>query len=133
MSDLAKAVEECLVISGVIRLKPYEKIDWKCLMPLVLWDSIRSNQHQVTVFNDNYWYSQGNKLSITFNGIEGEFQYQLKAMTLGMCTQGSSEGMDPLSWVTIRRIIATLKRLAKWFKQYKINSTRQAQPKRALC
>lgn len=114
MSGIAKAVEECLIISGDIRLKSYEKIDYKSLAPLILWDYIRSNQHQMTVFDDNSWYSQGNKLSITFNDIDGEFKYQLKAMTLGMYTQGSAEGMEPLSWVTIRRNIANLKRLAKW-------------------
>jgi integrase len=122
MSGIAKAVEECLIISGYIRLKSYEKIDCKSLAPLILWDYIRSNQHQMTVFDDNSWYSQGNKLSITFNDIDGEFKYQLKAMTLGMYTQGSAEGMEPLSWVTIRRNIANLKRLAKWLKRYNINS-----------
>lgn len=122
MSGIAKAVEECLIISGYIRLKPYDEIDYKRLAPLILWDYLRSNQYQLTLFGDNSWYSQGNKLTITFNDIDDEFKYQLKAMTLGMYTQGSAEGMEPLSWLTIRRNIATLKRLAKWLKRYNINS-----------
>ncbi len=122
MNDIAKAVEKSLIVSGLIRLKPFDEVDFEHLSPLILWDYIRTNQHQVTVFNDNSWFSEGNKLSITFNGIKDEFQYQLKAMTLGMYTQGSGEGMEPLSWATIRKNIAALKRLAKWFNRYKINS-----------
>ena len=122
MSGIAEAVEECLIINGYIRLKPYEKIDYKSLTRLILWDYLRSNQHQVTLFHNDDWYSQGNKLSITFNDIDDKFKYQLKAMTLGMYTQGSAEGMEPLSWQTIRKNIANLKRLAKWLKRYNIYS-----------
>lgn len=122
MSDIAKVVEKCLHIKGLIRLKPYIKLNCEYLSQCVLWDYIRTNKHQVTVFGDDCWYSQGNKLSVTFYGIKAEYQYQLKAMTIGMYTQGSGEGMDPLSWASIIRIITTLKHLAKWFQRYQINS-----------
>jgi integrase len=122
MIDIAKAVEECLHIDGLIRLKPYDNESCEYLAPLVLWDYIRCNKHQVTAFDNDSWYSQGNNLSITFIDINPQFQYQLKAMTLGMYTQGAGEGGEPLSWRTIRFLIGNLKRLAKWFQRYQINS-----------
>jgi len=122
MTGIAVVVEECLIIDGVIRLKPFEKVRCESLKSVVLWDFIRTNKHQITCFSDPSWYSQGNKLSVTFNGLTPEFEYELKAMTLGLYTQGSGQGMEPLSWLSIRRLIANLKRLSSWLQSYKINS-----------
>jgi len=122
MSEIADAIEKCLHIDGLIRLNPYESVNLDDLSPCVLWDYLRTNKHQLTVFGDDSWYSQGNKLTITFNDIGPEYQYQLKAMTIGIYTQGAREGGDPLGWATIRQVIGDLKRLAKWLQRYQINS-----------
>ena len=39
-----------------------------------------------------------------------------------MYTQGSGQGMEPLSWRTIKHVISNLKRLAIWLQKYKIAS-----------
>ena len=120
MSDIAKVVEQCLIINGVISIRPYEEFNAESASQWMLWSFIRSNKHQRTLFSDDSWYSQGNKLAITFVDLSDEFKYQLKSLTLGMYTQGKGEGMDPLSWLSIQLVIANLKRLAKWFQRYSI-------------
>lgn len=122
MSDIAKVVEQCLIINGDIQVRPYSASNAEYLKSLMLWSFIRSNKHQFTIFSDDSWYSQGNKLAITFVDLTDEFKYQLKALTLGMYTQGKAEGMDSLSWLSIRMVISNLKRLAKWLQQYNIYS-----------
>ena len=74
----------------------------------------------ITKFGDESWRSPGNKLSITFTDATPKLAYQLKAMALGMYTQGAGEGMEPLSWPTIRRSIANLKRFGAWLKRYDV-------------
>ncbi len=119
MSGIATAVEACLHIDGQIRLAPYTQ-DNETLSSIVLWHYIRSNKDQITLFGNDSWYSKGNNLSITFNDVGIKYKYQLKALTLGMFTQGNGQGMDPLSWTSIRRNIANLKRLGKWLEKYYI-------------
>lgn len=122
MTGISTAVEACLKIDGLISINPYSlEVDAE-LTPLVLWQYIRSNKKQITLFGDDSWYSQGNNLSVTFIGVGSKYKYQLKALTLGMYTQGSGQGMEPLAWSTIRRNIANLKRLAKWLECYGIES-----------
>tara|TARA_R110001583_G_scaffold188966_1_gene351555 strand:- start:2535 stop:4529 length:1995 start_codon:yes stop_codon:yes gene_type:complete len=122
MTGIADAVEACLDIDGLIRVKAYQKIQEQDLAPLVQWQYLRKNKRQETLFGDDSWYSEGNNLSVTFNGIGSEYKYQLKALTLGMYTQGNGQGMEPLSWASIRRNISNLKRLVIWLEQYEINS-----------
>ena len=122
MTGISTAVEACLKIDGFISINPYCSPSDAELTPLVLWQYIRSNKKQITLFGDDSWYSQGNNLSVTFNGVRSKYKYQLKALTLGMYTQGSGQGMEPLAWSTIRRNIANLKRFAKWLERYEIES-----------
>ena len=122
MTEISKAVDACLKINGEISLNPYNAERFESLKSLVLWRYMRSNKEQITLFSDNSWFSDGNKLAITFNDIGTQYQYQLKALALGMFTQGSSQGMDPLAWSTIRRNIAVQKRLAKWLELYDIHN-----------
>jgi hypothetical protein len=122
MTGISTAVDTCLKIDGLICINPYTLTSDVQLAPLVLWQYIRSNKKQITLFGDDSWYSQGNNLSVTFNDVGPQYQYQLKALTLGMSTQGSGQGMEPLAWATIRRNIANLKRLAKWLERYNIES-----------
>ncbi len=122
MSDTFTAINHCLKVDGLIHLLPYDEKRVELLSSIMLWNFIRLNKEQKTLFGDDSWLSEGNKLSVTFNGVGAEFQYQLKALTLGMYTQGSGQGMDPLSWETIRRNISNLKRLAKWLEGYGIKS-----------
>tara|TARA_Y100001968_G_C19436870_1_gene760226 strand:+ start:2069 stop:3394 length:1326 start_codon:yes stop_codon:yes gene_type:complete len=122
MTGISTAVDACLKIDGLISINPYSSPIHAELTPLVLWQYIRSNKKQITLFGDDSWYSQGNNLSVTFNAVGPKYQYQLKALTLGMYTQGSGQGMEPLAWTTIRRNIANLKRLAKWLERYGIES-----------
>ena len=122
MKGISTAVEACLKIDGLISINPYSSSIDAELTPLVLWQYIRSNKKQITLFGDDSWYSQGNNLSVTFNGVGSKYQYQLKALTLGMYTQGSGQGMEPLAWSSIRITIANLKRLAKWLERYGIES-----------
>ncbi|WP_166419823.1 hypothetical protein [Pseudoalteromonas sp. Z1A8] len=122
MTEISTAVDGCLKIDGLISINPYTSTIDVQLAPLVLWQYIRSNKRQITLFGDDSWYSQGNNLSINFNGVGVKYQYQLKALTLGMYTQGSGQGMDPLAWSTIRRNIANLKRFGKWLERYSIES-----------
>jgi len=122
MTGIGIVIEQSLIIDGEIRLKPFSKENNESLQSVILWDFIRINKRQITCFSDYSWFSEGNKLSISFNGLSPEFCYELKAMTLGMYTQGSGEGMEPLSWMSIQKIIGHLRRLAVWFQSYKINS-----------
>ena len=122
MTGISTAVDVCLKVDGLISIKPYHSMIDAELTPLVLWRYIRSSKKQITLFGDDSWYSRGNTLSVTFNDVGLEYQYQLKALTLGMYTQGSGQGMDPLAWSTIRGNIANLKRFAKWLEQYGIES-----------
>ncbi|MFD1009063.1 hypothetical protein [Oceanisphaera ostreae] len=122
MTGVAAAVDACLHIDGLIRLMPYETERVEALSSFLLWQYIRSNKEQTTLFGNDSWYSEGNKLSVTFNDVGPKYQYQLKALTLGMYTQGSGQGMEPLAWGTIRRNIGNLKRLARWLEKYNIES-----------
>ena len=122
MTGISNAVDTCLKIDGVISVNPYTLTSDAELTTLVLWQYIRSNKKQITLFGDDSWHSQGNNLSVTFYGVGPKYKYQLKALTLGMYTQGSGQGMEPLAWSTIRRNIANLKRLAKWLERYGIES-----------
>lgn len=122
MTEISAAVDTCLNIDGLISITPFTESNHAQLAPLVLWQYIRSNKNQITLFGDDSWYSQGNNLSVTFNGVGPKYQYQLKALALGMYTQGSGQGMDPLAWSTIRRNIANLKRLAMQLEKYNIES-----------
>lgn len=121
MNGIFDAVEACLHIDGLIKIQPFPIEHFEELEQIELWNYVRSNKHQVTFFGNDTWYSKGNKLSITFEGTEPQFNYQLKALALGMYTQGSGQGMEPLSWATIRGSIANLKRLAKWLARYNID------------
>ena len=112
MTGIADAVEACLDIDGLIRVKPFQNIHKHDLALLVQWQYLRKNTRQNTLFGDDSWYSEGNNLSVTFNNVGAEYKYQLKALTLGMYTQGNGQGMEPLAWATIRRNISNLKRLA---------------------
>jgi integrase len=122
MTGISTAVDASLKVDGLISINPYTLTSDVQLAPLILWQYIRSNKKQVTLFGDDSWFSQGNNLSVTFSGVGAKYQYQLKALTLGMYTQGSGQGMEPLAWTTIRRNIANLKRLAKWLERYNIES-----------
>ncbi len=122
MTGISAAVDTCLNIDGLISITPFTESNHAQLAPLVLWQYIRSNKNQITLFGDDSWHSQGNNLSVTFNGIGPKYQYQLKALALGMYTQGSGQGMEPLAWSSIRRNIANLKRLAMQLEKYNIES-----------
>lgn len=122
MTGISDAVDTCLEIDGIISMKPYTEKNYAQLAPLVLWQYIRCNKQQITLFGNDTWYSQGNKLSLSFNGVGLKYQYQLKALTLGMYTQGSGQGMETLTWATIANKIGNLKRLAKWLERHNIES-----------
>lgn len=122
MTGISDAVDTCLEIDGFISIKPFNEKNYAQLSPLVLWQYIRSNIHQSTLFGDDTWYSEGNKLSLSFSGVGLKYQYQLKALTLGMYTQGSGQGMHTLTWKTIANKIGNLKRLAKWLERHNIES-----------
>lgn len=122
MTGIAEAVEQCLTIEGNIRIKPFSKAQKDKLNQITLWDYLKTKQRKITKFSDPTWHSEGNTLSISFIGVTPEFGYHLRALTLGMYTQGSGQGMDPLSWLSIRRTIENLKRFVIWLQEYKINS-----------
>ena len=84
MSDTFTAINHCLKVDGLIHLLPYDEKRVELLSSILLWSFIRLNKEQKTLFGDDSWLSEGNKLPVTFNGVGAEFQYQLKALTLGM-------------------------------------------------
>ncbi len=122
MTGIAIAVDACLEIDGLIRIKPFESQKVESLSYLKLWHYIRTNKEQLTTFGTDTWYSEGNKLAITFTDVHPYYKYELKALTLGMYTHGSSQGKEPLSWSTVRNNIISLIRLAKWLTRYGISS-----------
>jgi len=121
MTDLARAVDLSLFIDDSIYIKPYNEIVMMELDSILLWDHLDTNKYHNIKFGDDSWSSPENKQSITFCNTTPKFSYQLKAMTLAMHSQGAGEGMPPLSWNTIRQVIATLKRFGSWLAKYGVS------------
>jgi hypothetical protein len=53
MTGISIAVDTCLKIDGVISINPYTLTSDVQLAPLVLWQYIRSNKKQTTLFGDD--------------------------------------------------------------------------------
>ena len=122
MSEIYKAIDETLRIDGIIRLRPFDEKILSKLNDRVLWDCLRSSGRHVTLFGNDTWYSDGNNLTICFVGLTRKYSYQLKSLVLGLYTQGAGEGMEPLSWGTIRHIVTTMKRFLKGLQKEGIHS-----------
>lgn len=73
MSDTFTAINHCLKVDGLIHLLPYDEKRVELLSSIMLWNFIRLNKEQKTLFGDDSWLSEGNKLSVTFNGVGVEF------------------------------------------------------------
>lgn len=120
MTGIAKVVDQTLIIDGVIRLRAFDENRMDEINAVLLWDYLGANRQHITKFGDETWRSPGNKLAITFTDATPKLAYQLKAMALGMYTQGTGEGMEPLSWSTIRHLIGNLKRFGTWLERYDV-------------
>jgi len=122
MTELSHAVDLALVINGRVSIKPYDTETVSILNAIDLWEFDDAFSHHITKFGDDSWKSAANHQAVTFNKCTPKLKFQLKAMTLGMHTQGAGEGMVPLSWVTIRNDISILKRFGCWlYSEYGIS------------
>jgi len=114
MTDLAYAVELSLEINGAIRVKPYKENVMPILNAIDLWEFDDINCHKITKFGDQTWKLEEGSLQTSFKECSPKFAFQLKAMTLGMYSQGAGEGMVPLSLKSIGNVISRLKRFGCW-------------------
>jgi len=121
MKGIADAVDLSLIIDGSILVKPYQASSMSTLNAIQLWDYLGLNQHRQIKFGDESWCASGNKSSVTFYDASPKLAYQLKALALGMHTQGIREGGRPLSWKTTGHLISNLKRFGCFVAKYGMN------------
>ena len=121
--SISFVLSECLVGIGEYKIKSFDEDRCHALQDVTLWSGSDCYGYgREVLFSSSTWKPIGEKIGISFTGINEAFQYEIKVLMLSLYSFGIGEGMPALKWSTIVSGIRSLMPLAKYLLSKDIDS-----------